>query len=1011
MRPSPVRLPSRGPRAAGGRVRPLASSRRNAWCALSLIGVVLQLTPCTADTRTLRVGVYQNSPKVFMDADGTPKGFFVDIVDEIARREHWRVVYVPGTWSENIRRLRQREIDLLVDVAYSKERAEQFLFGNVFVLESWLDVYSRRGVRIGSIRDLATKRIAVLAGSVQEKYLNDEIRPSFKLDFTLVPCPDYPRCVQAIKTGAADVMVASREFFFAPARDEEIVPAQMMFRPENLYFAFPKMTNADLIWTIDRQVASMKNDPDSAYYRSLRRWLAMNPEGIIPACVKLALAGVTGLLAVIGLFTFLLRRQVGARTQALTRSYAQLKAANTALRDSESRYRTLFQGSADGIFLMTDLFTDCNEQACRLWKCRREDIVGHSPSEFSPPVQPDGQPSMVSAKDRIERALAGDPQCFYWKHRAKDGTLMDTEVSLKALTVSGKVFLLATVRDISARTRAEDEAKLSAKLIHSLSKYANDFIILLDENFRFLEVNERVVDFYGYAYEELLGMHASQFRAPEAREDFAGQIKAAQSSGTALYETVHKRKDGSTFPVEINLHAIDSEGRRFYQAVIRDISARKQAERKLSEANRALNARSKCSRALICATEEDALLKEVCRIVVEDCGYRMAWVGYASPGQGKAVRPMAWAGVEDSYLAALRVTWADNERAHGPTGTALRTGIPFIARDISSDPRFAPWREEAKKRGFASSISLPLLDGGAAFGAISIYASDPDSFRGEEVQLLTELSSDLAYGITALRARAGRRRAQEELEQYRDHLEEMVKERTGQLAESNTRLEAVNRELEAFSYSASHDLRAPLRSMEGFSQALIEDYGGTLDGKARNYLGRIIAASRIMAALIDDLLSLSRVTRTEMRMVDTDLSAMAEAILSTHARTEPGRSVECVVAPGLTARCDPRLLRIALENLLGNAWKFTAKQPNARIEFGAVRENGRTVFRVRDNGAGFEMEYVGKLFSPFQRLHAAGDFPGTGIGLAIVQRIISRHGGTVRAEGKPDAGATFCFTL
>ncbi len=199
--------------------------------------------------------------------------------------------------------------------------------------------------------------------------------------------------------------------------------------------------------------------------------------------------------------------------------------------------------------------------------------------------------------------------------------------------------------------------------------------------------------------------------------------------------------------------------------------------------------------------------------------------------------------------------------------------------------------------------------------------------------------------------------------------------------------------------------------MEGFAQALLEDYGDRMEEKARNYLGRIINASRTMAELIDNLLSLSRVTRSEMRIEETDLSAIAETILATHARTEPARSVECVVEPGAVARCDPRLLRIVMENLLDNAWKFTGKTPNARIEFRAVRENGVTTFCVRDNGAGFEMEYAGKLFTPFQRLHAAGDFPGTGIGLAIVQRIVHRHGGTVRAEGRPGGGATICFTL
>ena len=166
-----------------------------------------------------------------------------------------------------------------------------------------------------------------------------------------------------------------------------------------------------------------------------------------------------------------------------------------------------------------------------------------------------------------------------------------------------------------------------------------------------------------------------------------------------------------------------------------------------------------------------------------------------------------------------------------------------------------------------------------------------------------------------------------------------------------------------------------------------------------------------MAELIDDLLSLSRVSRSEMRVEEVDLSAAAESILTTLARREPGRSVRWAVAPGATARCDPRLIRIVLDNLIGNAWKFTSKVPEARIEFGTAREGGRAAFFVRDNGAGFDMEYAGKLFNPFQRLHAAGDFPGTGIGLAIVQRIIHRHGGTVRAEGKVNGGAMFLFTL
>src|SRR5271163_938185 len=224
-------------------------------------------------------------------------------------------------------------------------------------------------------------------------------------------------------------------------------------------------------------------------------------------------------------------------------------------------------------------------------------------------------------------------------------------------------------------------------------------------------------------------------------------------------------------------------------------------------------------------------------------------------------------------------------------------------------------------------------------------------------------------------------------------------------------LEVVNRELEAFSYSVSHDLRAPLRSIDGFSSALMEDYGEQLDDQAKSHLKRIRAATRRMAQLIDDLLKLAFVTRSEMHMWTVDLSSLANVILAEFQKVEPDRKVEYIVQEHVKGRGDPLLLRAVLENLLGNAWKFTSKTAQAKIEFGAGNQNGELVYFVRDNGAGFDMAYAGKLFGPFQRLHVATDFPGTGVGLATVKRIIHRHGGRVAAEGAEGNGAKFSFTL
>jgi light-regulated signal transduction histidine kinase (bacteriophytochrome) len=245
----------------------------------------------------------------------------------------------------------------------------------------------------------------------------------------------------------------------------------------------------------------------------------------------------------------------------------------------------------------------------------------------------------------------------------------------------------------------------------------------------------------------------------------------------------------------------------------------------------------------------------------------------------------------------------------------------------------------------------------------------------------------------------------------RKRMEEDVQKLNEDLKQRAAQLEAANKELEAFSYSVSHDLRAPLRSIDGFSHVVLEDYGEQLPADARGYLERVRAAAQRMAVLIDDLLNLSRVTRTAVQPKFINLSKMADDIVQGLQETQPDRQVTFSLTPDLMVEADPHLMHIVLENLLSNAWKFTSKHEQPVIEFGQRAHVKERTFYVRDNGVGFDMAYADKLFGVFQRLHSVSEFPGTGVGLATVQRIISIHGGRIWAESAEGKGTTFYFTL
>jgi len=541
---------------------------------------------------------------------------------------------------------------------------------------------------------------------------------------------------------------------------------------------------------------------------------------------------------------------------------------------------------------------------------------------------------------------------------------------------------------------------------YTLDQTLDSIFMFREDNFRFIYVNEGAIKHVGYTADELLGMTPLDIK-PEFTLARFQEIVQPLRDGTQpslTFETVHRHKDVHDIPVEIFLQLVRNEGAESrYMAIVRDITERKQSEAKIERLSRAYRLLSRVNEAIVRAQDRDELFTAICSAAVESELFRFVWIGMLDE-QKLSVIPVAYAGVEEGYTDKLNIRLDDEHTGNGTTGSAVREGTHVVCQDIEHDPSMAPWRDEALKRGYHAVGSFPIREAGCVVGSIGVYTLETQFFTPDIVKLMLEFAVDISFALDVLADKKRRQQAEDEIKQLNVELEHRVLERTRQLEDANN-------ELETFSYSVSHDLRAPLRSIDGFSQILLKTYHDQLDATGEDYLQRVRRASQRMGHLIDDLLQLSQVTRGSLKRDSIDLSAIAEQVADDLRKTNPGRQVRFSLQQGLFVQADSGLLRIVIENLFGNAYKFTGRTLGAEIEFGKRDIDGEGVFFVRDNGDGFNMDYVHKLFGAFQRLHGVDEFEGTGIGLATVQRIIQRHNGKVWAEGKEGQGATFYFTL
>jgi len=690
----------------------------------------------------------------------------------------------------------------------------------------------------------------------------------------------------------------------------------------------------------------------------------------------------------------------------VTRALAIIAAGYYAVKqqrehDVTARHQRMIEASLDAVIEIDErgVVTELNPAAERVFGYAKADALGRTLAELIIPER-------LRERHRagLARVIATGEVRLLGKRveltalRA-DGSELPVELALVAAArLDGSRSFIGFLRDLTEQKGAEESLALRA---HAIERAQFGVVVSDPITHVITNVNPAYAQLVGYEQAELIGTTGALLIAPTSQADVPPIGRALRERGHHAYELTLLRKDGGLVPVFASTSTIETRsGKLMRVSTVTDVSERAELAHAREAAKQALE-RSAGRLELLSTTAHefaaasgniDALLELVARrlgeIIGEGCAVRLI------SADGQWLEPSSSFYHRDSEHVQLARQMLGSERqrvGEGMAGQVAQTGVALLVPVLDPDRLAAvmapAFRAMLRQVGVSSALAIPLRSRGRTIGAISLLRSTPGQpYTVDDQRFAQDLAdrAGLAIDNAVLVAT----------------LEHRVAERTAAL-------ETANGELEAFSYSVSHDLRTPLRAIDGFSRMLLLDYQDKLDERAQHYLRRVRSGTERMAALIDDLLNLARLTSVALERDRHDLSALAGEIAAEIRSREPARATPIHIAPGLSARVDARLFKIVLENLLGNAWKFTAKHAGAEIWFGG--DHG--TFWIRDAGAGFDMAYAKKLFRPFQRLHAAESYEGTGVGLATVHRIITHHGGRIWVEAEIDRGATFFFTL
>jgi len=695
------------------------------------------------------------------------------------------------------------------------------------------------------------------------------------------------------------------------------------------------------------------------------------------------------------------RKASEAERESLIRDQAKQEAE----REGEKRYRRIVELANEGIWTLDGKgrTTFVNRQFASMLGYDPKEMAKKRAQEFCPEIFHASLFGVGASELRL---------------RKKDGEEVWAKVSTTAIPdeLRGTDGLLLMLTDITKSKLAEELVRKSTAELQAVLDNAPVMIYMKDPAGRYLFVNRRWSEVFSISSEEAKGKTDFDLFNEDAARQFTANDQAVVQCCTQEFEEQSLLADGLHSYQSIKVAIRDNHG-EFYAlcGISTDITERKAKEETLRQTHRALRVLSQCNTAVVHASEEQALLDEVCRIVVGEAGYVFAWVGYTDNDSACTVRPIASAGNVMGFLENIHVSWADNEFGRGSVGIAIRTGKPVVMHDLRSQPAYAPWRKELAHHIFESVMSVPLRLGDTVNGALVIYAQEPEAFDEPEVGLLAELGENLAHGIVSLRARNERTVAIAALERARCELEDRVRLRTAELVVARDAAESADRLKSAFLASMSHELRTPLNSIIGFTGIVLQRLAGPLNDEQIKQLGMVQNSSRHLLALINDVLDISKIEAGQL-----DIHCASFSLLPAIERTvstilplaeKKGITLRTVLSPEVgEIFSDQRRTEQVLINLLGNAVKFTDQ---GEVEVQCRLERESIVIAVRDTGIGIDPKYHQSIFEPFRQADTglARKREGTGLGLSICKRLVELLGGFISMESVPDRGSTFTVRL